>query len=112
MEDWRTSDKGEGPSVKSEKLLIATARQKIWLHWLLWCFPIINFAGSVISAVLIREWKPVASVFGFGFIWGLIGGMESEGSVIVLYFTNIAAAGWTHYIIQTTREKIDEIRSK
>ena len=113
MEDWRQESKGSNSSYKSEKVLLSIARQKIWIHWLLWCipFPYLNVPGSILSGVLLREWRPVAAVISFAILLSMGGGsLEAAGTL--LYFSHFGAAAWCHYIIQKSRDEIDEIRSK
>ena len=115
MEDWR-NEAGSNSSYKSEKILLSVARQKIWVHWLLWCVPIVNLPGFIISGVLIREWKPIAAGLLYGFIIGILMGLSGEGftedTTLLLYIGNMGAAGYSHYIILKARDKVDEIRSK
>ena len=112
MEDWRQTSDESKSEYKSEKVLLSIARQKIWLHWLLWCipFPYLNVPGSILSGVLLREWRPIAAVISFAILLSLGGGGEAMGPL--LYFAHFGAAGWSHYIIQKTRDEIDEKRSK
>ena len=115
MEDWR-NEEGSNSSYKSEKVLLSVARQKIWVHWLLWCVPYVNLPGCIISAVLIREWKPIAAGFLYAFIIGILLALSGEDltndTTLLLYLGNMGVAGYSHYIILKARDRVDEIRSK
>ena len=115
MEDWR-NEEGSNSSYKSEKILLSVARQKIWVHWLLWCVPYVNLPGFIISAVLIREWKPIAAGFFYAFIIGILLALSGEDltndTTLLLYLGNMGVAGYSHYIILKARDRVDEIRSK
>jgi len=110
MEDWRTGSLKERPQPNqiSSAVLLRTARERIWVHWVLWMVPFVNFVGGIISAVRIKDWRPLGVAFGIGFIIGVIGGAATGGALlIVAYLLNAVAAGWTQQIIQEARDEID-----
>jgi hypothetical protein len=63
---------------KNEKALIEIAKQRIWLHWLMWFFPILSIVTCFLSAVLIRNVKPIAIAMGVAFAFGIIGGASGD----------------------------------
>ena len=109
MEDWRTGSLREkNPRQLTEGQLLRLARQRIWVHWLLWCVPFVNIVGGIISAVQIKDWRPIALGFVGGFIFGLLGAATSGAGFFLGYFLNFASAGWTQVIIQNARDEIDD----
>lgn len=75
--------------------------------------PIVNFIGGIISAVRIKDWRPLGVAFGIGVIVGVLGGAATGGALLlVAYLLNAVAAGWTQQIIQEARDEIDRRNGK
>ena len=111
MEDWRKNNTSNDN--KSEKLLLSIARQRIWLHWVLWFIPYISIVTGIISGILIRSWKPwvIGNIVGFTF--GVMAGASGDPSLLIVgtLLGSGVAAGLTHQEILNTREYIDEKRN-
>ena len=111
MEDWRV-EQTDNP-IKNEKILLSIARQKIWLHWVMWFIPIISIATCILSAVLIRNWRPWAWGFGVGFVLGAFGATRDPSTLLVAnVFSAGIGAALTHQEIQKARDCIDSYRKK
>ena len=112
MDDWRENNNSN--DYRSEELLLSIARQKIWLHWILWFIPYISIVTGILSGILIRNWKPwvIGNIVSFGF--SVMGGASGDQSLIIIgtLFGSGVAAGLTHQEILNTREYIDEKRNK
>ena len=109
MDDWRTESLRERRAAEtSDAVLLRTARERIWLHWVLWMVPIVNLVGAIISAVRIKDWRPLAACLGGGFVIGVLGGAATGGALLlVAYLLNAVGAGWTQQIIQEARDEVD-----
>ena len=60
------------------------------------------------SAIQIRDWRPLAASFGLGVVVGLgTAGATGGASLFLLYFAGIPCAFWTQQIIQDARDEID-----
>jgi hypothetical protein len=103
MEDWRSND----------KKLLQIAQQKIWLHWLMWFVPVISIVTIFVSAVLIREVKPLAIALGVAFVFGFLAGSSGEASLFVLGTLTSSAIGacLTQIEIQKARDEVDARRN-
>ena len=113
MEDWRTGSLKEKDTRQlTEGQLLRLARQRIWVHWLLWCIPIVNLVGGIVSAVQIKDWRPIALSLGCGFILGFVGVATGGVGFLLAYLLNFGSAGWTQVIIQNARDEIDERRRR
>lgn len=107
MEDWRTGSLRER-SGRSDAVLLKIARQRIWVHWFHWMFPLWNFIGGFVSAIQIRDWRPLAAGFGIGVVIGIGFGAATGGVLFFLcYLGSIPCAFWTQQIIQDARDEID-----
>lgn len=113
MDDWRTGSLKESQAKNlTERQLLRLARQRIWVHWVLWCVPIVNFVGGIVSAVQIKDWRPLGLSLGLGFIFGFLG-MATQGAGFILgYLLNVGSAGWTQVMIQNARDEIDDRNRK
>ncbi len=114
MDDWRTGSlKERQVNQISDAVLLRTARERTWLHWILWMVPFVNLVGGIVSAVRIKDWRPLGVNFGIGFFIGVIGGAATGGALLVVaYLGNAVAAGWTQQIIQEARDEIDRRNSR
>ncbi len=103
MEDWRPND----------KKLLQIAQQKIWLHWLMWFVPVISIVTIFVSAVLIREIKPLAIALGVAFVFGFLAGSTGEAFLFVLgaLTSNAIGACLTQIEIQKARDEVDARRN-
>lgn len=112
MEDWRSSDNLiDG---KSKEAVRAIAKQQIFLHWVLWFIPFISIVTSILSAVLIRSWKPFAFGNLLAFVFGFIGGASGDPSYFYLgtLVGSAVGAGLTHMQILNYREALDNLRNQ
>jgi len=112
MEDWRSAVFHERRG-RTEAVMLKVARQKKWVHWVLWCFPVVNLIGSIISAIQIRDWRPIAGGVGVVVLFTIANSFQSSFDFalfiasFLLFFGGISFALWTQQIIQDTREEID-----
>jgi len=111
MEDWRTGNLRERQG-RSEAVMLKVARQRKWVHWVHWCFPIWSFIGCIISAIQIRDWRPLAASFAMGVLIGLAGGGTGGAALLLFFVGGIPFAFWTQQIIQDTRDDIDRMNRR
>lgn len=109
MEDWRVKQ-----DRKSDKVLLQVARQRIWLHWVMWFFPIVSWVTCFVSAALIRSVKPIAIGLGTSMAFGIIAGLAGDQSGTLIFtgalIGSAIGAGLTQVEIQNARDEIDARR--
>ena len=77
-------------------------------------FPFWNFFGCFVSAIQIRNWRPIAASAGIAFVVGLAIDADANQTafVFLLYLAGIPCALWTQQIIQDARDEIDRKNNK
>jgi len=108
MEDWRRKSN----NTTDEKILLQIARQQIWLHWVMWFFPIVSWVTVFVSAALIRNAKPIAIGLGISIFFGIMSGASGEGSLMILgsIIGSAIGASLTQVEIQKARDEVDSRR--
>jgi hypothetical protein len=88
--------------------LRSIAEQKIWLHWLMWFVPFVSWVTCFVSAALIRNPKPLAIGLGVSFVFGFLGGMSNESSLVYIgaILGSAIGAALTHVEIQRARNQL------
>ena len=110
MASWIDSDNFSG---KSKEQIHSIANQPIFLHWVLWFIPYLSVVTSILSGVLIRNWRPWLLGNLIAFICGLLGGASGDNSLIVLgvFAGSGVGAALVHQNIIEAREHLrKEIR--